>query len=146
MTLRLGLDTDFHNQQLEFPTVTVCPIDPFDFEKLNKTAYQTMAEYEDTYDEYWPLLEALSRVSFATFGELFSTIEKLEQPKKLDGKIKMTLRQLVFRIAITCDGLFHSCVYKGEEASCCNYFTPLLTERGFCYSFNARYNSTADGE
>lgn len=36
-----GLDTDFHNQQV-FPTVVVCPVDPYDEEKVVDYAYKTL--------------------------------------------------------------------------------------------------------
>lgn len=33
--VNLGLDMDMHNQQLVFPTIAVCPIEPYD---INRTA------------------------------------------------------------------------------------------------------------
>lgn len=140
----LGLDTDFHNQELEFPTVAVCPIDPFDVEKVNETAYRTLAEYEDNYGEYVPMLEMLTQLSFDSLETLYRIISKTS--KKLDNEKKTTLRQLVFKVALKCEDLFYTCSYRGEEIPCCEVFTPLYTERGFCYAFNARYIGTAEEE
>lgn len=35
----IGLDMDVHNQQIVFPTIVVCPVDPFDGNRTNDLAY-----------------------------------------------------------------------------------------------------------
>lgn len=141
----LGLDTDFHNQELEFPTVAVCPIDPFNSEVVNETAYRTVAEYEDNYEEYIPVLEKLTQLSFDSLETMYRIIQNTSK-NYLDFEKKTTLRQLVFKVALKCEDLFYACSYRGEEIPCCEVFTPLYTERGFCYAFNARYIGTAEEE
>lgn len=37
-----GLDTDFHNQQLIFPTINVCPVQPYDENRTRNLAYATL--------------------------------------------------------------------------------------------------------
>lgn len=37
-----GLDTDYHNQQVIFPTVMVCPIEPYDEKSVKDVAYQEL--------------------------------------------------------------------------------------------------------
>ena len=140
----IGLDTDFHNQQLEFPTVTVCPVDPYDAEKLNETAYLTLADYESNYAEYVPILEMLPKFSYDDFDMIYEIV--LNTTVSLEKVDKTGLRQLVFKVAMKCDDLFYACSYRGEEISCCDFFTPLYSERGFCYSFNAKYVSFVDEE
>lgn len=140
----LGLDTDFHNQELEFPTVTICPLEPFDAEKLNETAYRNLADYEDNYEEYVPLLEMLPKLSYENFDTMYATI--LNTTAKLENAEKTTLRVLAFKVAMKCEDLFYACQYRGEDISCCEYFTPLYSERGFCFAFNARYIGTVDDE
>ena len=141
----LGLDTDFHNQVMEFPTVTVCPVDPFDEDNVNETAYRTMAENEDDFYEFIPLLEMLTKLSYdnleMAYQEVSGSKAKLDNEKKT-----LRLRQLVFKVAMSCESLFHDCRFRGESISCCEYFKPLYTERGFCYGFNSRYSGVADGE
>lgn len=34
-----GLDMDVHNQQIVFPTIVVCPVDPYDGNRTNDLAY-----------------------------------------------------------------------------------------------------------
>lgn len=58
----LGLDTDFHNQKLEFPTVSVCPLHPFDEEKVNATAFSTFET--DNTETFISLLEMLPGFSY----------------------------------------------------------------------------------
>lgn len=143
----IGLDTDFHNLELDFPTVTICPVDPFDVEKLNETAFVTLANYVDNYEEYVPLLEMLPKFSYETLDMMYEIV--LSMTAKLDNIHKdKTLRQLAFDVAMECEDLFYACSYRGEVISCCDnlYFTPLYSERGFCYSFNARYRSSPDQE
>lgn len=140
----LGLDTDFHNQELDYPTVTICPLEPWDEENVNETAYKSANRNgdEDNYREYMTLLEMLAKLSYENFDMMYETI------KSTTAKFsnKTTLRQLVFQVAMKCDDLFYACKYRGEEISCWDYFTPVYSERGFCYSFNARYYGTADEE
>lgn len=133
----LGLDTDFHNMDLEFPTVTVCPLDPFDEDKVNETAYRTMAGYEDNYQEYFPILELLPKLSYDKMKMAYEEVFNLKE--KLGNEKKTTLRQLVFNVAMSCENLFYDCKFRGESISCCEYFKPIYTERGFCYAFNSRY-------
>lgn len=37
-----GLDTDFHNQQVIFPTIDVCPMVPYDENRTKQLAYATL--------------------------------------------------------------------------------------------------------
>jgi acid-sensing ion channel, other len=140
----LGLDTDFHNQQMEFPTVSVCPLDPFDEDKVNETAYRVLADYEDNYFEYFPILEMLSKLSYENMEMAYQEVSNLKA--KLDNEKKTTLRQLVFKVAVLCEDLFYDCSFRGESIPCCDYFKPIYTERGFCYGFNSRYIGAAGEE
>lgn len=137
-----GLDTDFHNQELEFPTVAICPLEPWNGEMLNETAYQKLGGYEDTYVEYIPVLQTLTQLSYENFDSLQKTIKGLTV--KID-RVE-NLRQMAFRVAMECEELFEGCKFRGEEITCCDYFTAIYTERGFCFAFNARYIGTAEDE
>lgn len=129
---------------MEFPTVTVCPIDPFDEDKVNETAYQVMADNEDNYFEFIPLLEMLTKLSYDNMQQISREVSKSKA--KLDNEKKTTLRQLVFKVALSCESLFYDCMFRGERIPCCEYFKPLYSERGFCYGFNSRYIGVVDGE
>ena len=65
------------------------------------------------------------------------------------GEVDMTkhnLRHLAYKVGIKCEDLLEICKYKDEEISCCDYFNPIYSEHGFCYSFNARYYGTPEEE
>lgn len=129
---------------MEFPTITVCPLDPFDEDKVNETAYRTMAENEDNFYEFIPLLEMLPRLSYENMDMAYQEVSNSKA--KLDNEKKTTLRQLVFKVALSCESLFYECKFRGESISCCEYFKPLYSERGFCYGFNSRYIGVDGGE
>lgn len=137
-----GLDTDFHNQELEFPTVAICPVEPWDEEILNETAYQKLGGYEDNYVEYIPVLEMLTTLSYDNFNLLQSAISV--------AKVKLNnienLRNMAFKVAMKCEDLLETCKFRGEEITCCEYFTTIYTERGFCFAFNARYVGISNEE
>jgi amiloride-sensitive sodium channel len=78
--MHTGLDTDFHNQQLDFPTVTVCPLEPFNATFVNDTAYGSIGSYEATSHLNIPMLQALAKLSYDSVGvasELASQIPAL---------------------------------------------------------------------
>lgn len=129
---------------MDFPTVAVCPIDPFDEDKVNQTAYRTLAHYDDNYPEFIPILEILPKLSYDNLDIAFQEVAILKT--KLDNEKKTTLRQLVFKVAMSCETLFYNCMFSGERIPCCDYFKPIYTERGFCYSFNSRYIGEVDAE
>lgn len=157
----IGLDTDFHNQQVFFPTVTVCPNNAYSPNFSNETA-TTLARNENetesggentedgedngvnnNEDYYQQVLKALPALSYDTFGSIHEAALNLSQKVEMRDK---NLRQLAFQVGIKCDELLEICKYKDEEITCCEYFMPLYSEHGLCYSFNTRYYSTADNE
>lgn len=155
---RTGLDTDFHNQQVFFPTVTVCPFNAYSPNFLNETANFSLArnesetESDNAGDEdssnnndnyYQQVLKALPALSYDTFASIHEAARNLSQKVEMRDK---NLRQLAFQVGIKCDELLEICKYKDEEIACCEYFMPLYSEHGLCYSFNTRYYSTADNE
>lgn len=158
-----GLDTDFHNQQVLFPSVTVCPLSSFDPASVNETAQKNMPNDEDNFEELVPVFQSLPQMTYLsleekccvrhyfvfclfrydTFGGTYEAV--LNMTSDFDAKI-FNLRQLAFAVGIKCEDLLEICKYKDEEISCCEYFNPIYSEQGLCYSFNARYYGTPTGE
>ncbi|CRK91020.1 CLUMA_CG004708, isoform A [Clunio marinus] len=136
-----GLDTDLRSKEMLFPTVAVCPADPFDMDFNNNTTNVN----DDDYADNIPLLRALSKFSYGHINEINNVIKDLSDEINIDEK-KFTLRQLIFKIAVSCENLFYNCHFRGQNVSCCDVFEPTFTERGFCYAFNPRYYGTADEE
>lgn len=141
--LVLGLDTDFHNQQVLFPTVAVCPNNPYDSELVNETAYRILGGYDDNYEEFVPILKALPKLSYETLASTYAAVLNMSAGKE----IKSNLRELAFKVGIKCEDLFFDgCRYRDEKIKCCQLFLPIYTEHGLCYAFNARYYGTPDEE
>lgn len=66
-----GLDTDFHNQQVIFPTIALCPYVPFDANRTRDLAFGTLAFYEeDKADRLEPVLQKLTELSFSNMMEI----------------------------------------------------------------------------
>ncbi|KAI9586057.1 hypothetical protein GQX74_001904 [Glossina fuscipes] len=60
-----GLDTDFHNQNVIFPTTVVCPVEAWDHNKTYNFVYNTLANYEESAaNRIVPFLESLPNLNF----------------------------------------------------------------------------------
>lgn len=110
---------------------------------VNQTASETLGNDEDTFDELIPVLKSLTKLSYNTLGGTYEAV--LNMSNDLDTS-NYNLRQLAFKVGIKCEELLEICHYKDEEISCCEYFYPLYSEHGLCYSFNARYFGSPEEE
>uniref|UniRef100_A0A182QA18 Uncharacterized protein n=1 Tax=Anopheles farauti TaxID=69004 RepID=A0A182QA18_9DIPT len=133
-----GLDTDFHNQQVIFPTVLVCPTAPYDEDAVRREALQYLGGYEEGSEVYEPFLRLLTQLSYDNIREVAAMLSDMPSTQTLQT---VNLRELAFRVAVRCNDTFASCRYKDEDIDCCEMFKPLYTEHGFCYAFNARYTN-----
>lgn len=117
----------------------------FDPEQLNETAANTNTSTNDNenFEELMPVWKSLTTLTYNTLGSTYESL--LNMSNELD-MTKYNLRQLAFKVGIKCEELLEICKYKDEEISCCDYFYPLYSEHGFCYSFNARYYGTPEEE
>ncbi|XP_001664229.2 sodium channel protein Nach [Aedes aegypti] len=141
-----GLDTDFHNQEVIFPTVMVCPEVPYDEKQVSEVALVTLANYEAGSEQYEPFLKLLTQMSYGVLDKLVALGSNISDTNGLVMKSLQNLRKLVFKMAIGCTKTFVDCRYKDEPIDCCAYFKQVYSEHGFCYSFNARYVSNQDVE
>lgn len=140
-----GLDTDFHNQIVYFPGVTICPVNSYNENLLNETALKEGEEKEaDNFEEMIPVLKSLPKLTYDTFGKAYEAV--LNMSSGSESKTIQSLRQLTFKYGIACEDLLELCKYKDEDIQCCDYFMPIYTEHGFCYSFNSRYYGTPEEE
>lgn len=130
-----GLDPDFRKSVLEFPTVAICPLQPFDEQSVNATAQEAGGNIN-----FQNFLKDLPSISFDSFSESYQSFDA--ETVNFDEN----LRELVFKVTVKCNNIFKSCKYRGEEVSCCKVFKPFYTEHGFCYAFNGKYISSAGKE
>ncbi|EDW75033.2 uncharacterized protein Dwil_GK19918 [Drosophila willistoni] len=134
-----GLDTDFHNQNVVFPTTVVCPEAGFDFDKAYETVYKTLANYDPSKAALFaPFLNLLTTLNF----ENIKDAQAFAEPIPLEQLMEHTIRDWAFRAHISCENTLVSCKYRDEDIPCCAHFEPIYTEHGFCYAFNSRFKST----
>lgn len=143
-----GLDTDFQNHELDFPTVSVCPIEVFDIGKINETSMRISTKNGNDDDDDGSSEERIGEILILLSGLTYDKMEEIiSQPKEALDKLRNnSLRQLVFETSISCEDLFNTCRFRDESIPCCAHFHSSFNERGFCYSFNARYTSNVTGE
>jgi acid-sensing ion channel, other len=120
-------------------------VNSFNTNLLNESALKEDEGKEgDNFEEMIPVLKSLPKLTYDTFGKAYEAV--LNITSSPDAKTMESLRQLTFKYGIACEDLLEICKYKDEEISCCDYFLPLYTEHGFCYSFNTRYYGTPEEE
>lgn len=138
----LGLDTDFHDPVLRFPTVTVCPIEPFNVDAVNETAFEKVSEHEHAaFASNFGLLQNITRLSYENLKEFVEYVLKnilIIKPGATNWQ-KHSLRKWAFMVAINVDEVFTQCKFREEIKNCSEIFRPIYSERGFCFSFNSRY-------
>ncbi|XP_046802644.1 sodium channel protein Nach [Lucilia cuprina] len=138
-----GLDTDFHNQNVVFPTTVVCPEIAFDHEKAYTVAYKNIANYDETSAGYMvPFLELLPTLSFETLNEASLIASSVE----MNNIHEKTLRHWAYMTFIKCEDVLIECKYRDEPIKCCSHFEPVYTEHGFCFAFNSRFRSLEDAD
>lgn len=139
--LMTGLDTDFHDPVLVFPTVTVCPIEPFNDTAINATGSRLSNYDDDVNDPNMILLQNITRLSYDNLKEF--TEFSLQNYNAIKDSIKnwnkQTLRKWAFNVAIDVDDVFNLCKFRAELKDCREIFQPIYSERGLCFSFNPRY-------
>lgn len=130
-----GLDTNFQTIKLAFPTVLVCPEEPFDDGAVVDVAFNRLSGQDsDLSVEFEEFLRKLTLLSFDTLKEFHAMAANLTAPP-----VKQNIRDLLFQTVTKCENVFHYCNFREDNLNCCDAFKPLLTERGYCYAFNPKY-------
>ncbi|XP_034490359.1 sodium channel protein Nach [Drosophila innubila] len=135
-----GLDTDFHNQNVVFPTTVVCPEAAFDHNKSYDVAYKTLTNYDtEKAQAFAPFLDLLTSLNYDNIRDA----ELLAKSIPSELLSESSIRDWAFRAQISCENTLISCKYRDEDIVCCDHFEPIYTEHGLCYAFNSRFKSTA---
>ena len=64
-----GLDTDFTLKSIDFPTVIVCPVIPYDSKSVHQVAKEFVGNHMSDFDSNIPLLEALTTLKYSNIKE-----------------------------------------------------------------------------
>ncbi|GAB0099479.1 pickpocket protein 28 [Sergentomyia squamirostris] len=122
--------------QIPFPAVTICPETKSKREFLNYTeVYHLFRSAEPEYnltDEQIAKFEAVSQVCDA---HLVADTKIGENTT--DSKCAEYLREM----APTAEEILFFCKWRNTPDTCEDLFTDILTEEGFCYTFNALNSS-----
>ncbi|XP_054086712.1 sodium channel protein Nach [Zeugodacus cucurbitae] len=133
-----GLDTDFHNQNVVFPSTIVCPEIPFDHDKAYDWAYKTLSNYDHpTATMIAPFLELLTSLNFDNVNEAYA----LSTSVSANILNEINLRDAAFKVHVSCEDTLTECKYRDEPISCCTHFDRVYTEHGMCFAFNSRFKS-----
>ncbi|VEN48136.1 unnamed protein product, partial [Callosobruchus maculatus] len=107
-------------QEIPFPAVTICPRAKFSLSRFNATAVQDkMYENNHTFQEMEELAYA---AAFCVLG--------VWQP------VDYTREKFYRFLNESRPHILKYCEYLDQRQVCKDYFTPILTEEGVCYSFN----------
>ena len=118
----------------------------FEPELFNGTSEKSQADEDDDDEslvEIMPIMKSLTKLTYDTFGSTYESLLNISNEFEIN---KHDLRQLAFKVGVKCEELLEICKYKDEKISCCEYFFPLYSEHGLCYSFNARYYGRPEEE
>ncbi|XP_050536537.1 sodium channel protein Nach-like isoform X2 [Daktulosphaira vitifoliae] len=129
-----GLDTDFHNWDVQFPAITICPKKPIMDEKLQE--YVNSIYGNDTEEE---ILDKFTQFVTEVASFSYSNIKNFEVLAENKWLPREHLKDIAYKVVYHCEDLLYGCVFKGEPYNCCIGFEPTFTEYGLCYSFNARH-------
>lgn len=89
------MDTDFHNQQVIFPTTVICPEEGYDETKVTDIAYKMFYDAESG-ERAEPFYKMLTGLSFDNLDDAFKlSLEVVEMGGSLD---EMDLRKTAFDV------------------------------------------------
>ncbi|XP_058811259.1 uncharacterized protein LOC131676158 [Topomyia yanbarensis] len=135
-----GPDTGSRVNRTHFPTVGICPHEPFDPDRVLRFAKSVSnSSDEDQVKKLMDVTELLSQVSYNRMKE--TDVALRGKPKKLLSLVG-DLRQNLFNVAIGCNETVKNCWFRNKPLECCEHFKLIFSERGLCFAFNARFFDT----
>ncbi|XP_063230876.1 sodium channel protein Nach-like [Bacillus rossius redtenbacheri] len=126
-----GLDTDFHNWDVMFPAVWLCPLDSFNESQADKFIHTMWPETEEESKKYRHVAQVLANLSFTNLYSIRDVPPDVATKKK---EMKRLLKQVVYR----CEDLLTDCTFANLGFDCCSLWQAVHTEVGHCYAFNSR--------
>lgn len=126
-----------NNEMQMYPTITVCPENSENHNKIAKMI-EKLAVNDNETKEAEELLKAIPNFSYGVEG-LRSLVLSDRAHKILNRLEVYSVRALAFKLAKSCDEIFNQdCIFKRETFSCCDAFRPVYGEHGICYALNAK--------
>nr|CAD7410163.1 unnamed protein product [Timema cristinae] len=75
-------------------------------------------------------------------GDQHSSDVAILKPHSQNLAVDVCGVSVLSQVVYQCEGLIVDCSFKGERIACCDWFKPINTEVGLCYSFNSRHAYT----
>lgn len=130
--------------QIVYPTITVCPDNSGNEEKITKFTEKLGANANNT-EELKAFFRAIPNFSYG-IEELRSVVLS-DASKKTVNRLSVDVRSLAFKLAKSCDDVFkQQTKFKYDMISSCDAFLPVYGEHGFCYAFNPKVYGTEKNE
>ncbi|KXJ70682.1 hypothetical protein RP20_CCG022753 [Aedes albopictus] len=124
--LSFTIDTAYLHWNTTFPAVSVCQV-------LNDETMADLLEREMGLDRDYRMDNVMSDIAFyggTCYSCEYCTTGQLQCPANL------SLITEVYRLR--CTALISDCSWQGRPFDCCQFFHPLETEFGTCYSINSQ--------
>lgn len=111
------------------------------------------------YEFYEKFVETVAKLSLTNLQDLkkYTRDEKLQDVnlKSIMRKACTSISSLLYvcifvwfgfynalipvQVTKNCQNWLHDCYFIGLQENCCDIFLPVLTDAGFCYTFNSKY-------
>lgn len=125
-----------HDIRIAYPTITVCPGEAEDPQKVEEFIKKLGVSGNDS-EEIAELLKAIPNFSYGSHG--LKSLVTSDVVRRNEEKLFTTdPRVLAFKLAKSCDAILGLCYFKGQTIECCSAFLPVYSEHGFCYAFNTK--------
>lgn len=142
-----GLDTNFQSSQMTFPTVLVCPSEPFNDEAITQVAYEKLSgQNSDLSVDLEDILRELMTLSLKNLKYFYDTVKNVTKIHPNVSLNQHNLRELMFLVGVKCADVFEFCSFKDLDFDCCDSFGAVFTEMGFCFGINLLYKRSLESD
>ncbi|VVC38399.1 Epithelial sodium channel [Cinara cedri] len=120
--------------KIDFPAVTICPINKIMYSKALKLVLNKYSNNADLRTKWSNSLQTLGRIQYPHNTDLYYFTKN---KSTIDIPLK-DISHLMFELAPTIDDMFFKCFWRGTMYKCADILRFQRTEEGFCYSFNSK--------
>ncbi|XP_031634318.1 pickpocket protein 28-like [Contarinia nasturtii] len=128
--MTLSSDESAHISSIPFPTVTVCP--------RIKTLKSTLDVSSKFNQNTQQLTSELSDTEMEQFSTLAHICEQMNRYIELENRFEdESIYNRIEEMAPNLNYSLQECKWRQRKVACADYITPMLTESGLCFTFNA---------
>ncbi|XP_055710278.1 sodium channel protein Nach [Phlebotomus papatasi] len=124
------VETSFLEWKTHFPAIAVC-------ESKNLDSVQAMSDHLWGVDHDFTLEEVLSELTYFR-GESYHTIHECADEEPTPGCLFTDYIKYARLVRSNCTKTLNQCQWNSEKKfNCCDYFFPMQTELGTCFTINS---------